>query len=1361
MANVERAFGVTNIKHHIPLVLDLDVFNYDAWRELFLTHCLTFDVLGHVDGTATPTDDDDIQWKKRDGLVKLWIYGTLAPPLFKSSFKTGGSAREVWLRIENQFRNNKESRAIQLDNDLRTQDIGDKTVRDYSQGLKSIADLLENVEAPVTDRTLVMYMLNGLNEKFDNIINVIKHQKPFPTFEEARNMLELEETRLKKPHRASATHTDTPSSSTALIAAVSETKPTENQRQHPRQNNRGNRRGGRGRGRYNNNQQRAYYGNWNPMPYNNWNGPYNQWQQQFPPQWNNYSTGSQQRQFTPRPQQHEGNMVDNMYQPTRDFAEAFNTMSLTEPSANWYMDSGASSHLASTAGNLQSVFKLNTGNSVVVGNGSTIPIQYSGNTLISSDTRPLALKNVLVAPKIVKNLISVRKFTKDNWCTVEFDPFGFTVKDLQSRKTLLRSDSSGDLYPIPPDLPTHHHSAFIAEPPSLWHKRLAHANNETLKSLVSSSLLSCNKDTTPLCHACQLGKHIKLPFSVSNNKSIMPFDLIHSDLWTSPVPSMSGIKYYVLFLDDFSHYLWVYPLRRKSEVFSKFLHFHSYVKNQFKTTIKALQCDNGGEYNNKQFLQFFSEQGIVFRFSCPHTSQQNGKAERMIRTINNAIRCLLFQAKMSPTFWAEALHAAAHILNILPSSAIDHKSPHLLLFGNTPTYTHLRVFGCLCFPNVNYSNLSKLSPRSTPCLFLGYPTNHRVYRCLDLKTKRIFLSRHVVFDESTFPCAQIHTPSTKPYHFLEGTDTISPLFRSILINSTPPPMDNPVAPAATSETQVPNTVSPPPNVLPVTAAPTRMTTRGQAGIVKPKKIFSLLTSSISRLPSSPQKALLDPNWNPSMTEEYSAQIKNKTWRLVPKPYNANVINSIWLYKYKYDADGNLRSHKSRLVANGKTQEEGIDYDETFSPVVKPATIRSVLDIALRNGWEMKQLDVKNAFLHGTISEDIYMHQPPGFVDKDHPHYVCKLEKALYGLKQAPRAWNSRFSTYLQQLGFVTTKSDASLFVYKQQGQLAYLLLYVDDIILTGSSKQLLHNITMKLKSEFPMTDMGTLGYFLGIKVDHNKAGIFLSQKQYALDIIQRAGMKDCKPLSTPADVNSKLAAEAEDKIADPKQYRSLAGALQYLTFTRPDIAYEVQQVCLFMHDPRQSHLHALKRIIRYVQGTAAFGLQMYKSSSNAITAYSDADWAGCPDTRRSTSGYCVYIGDNLISWSSKRQQTVSRSSAEAEYRGVANTVAESCWIRNLLLELHQPVSKATLVFCDNISSVYLSSNPVKHQRTKHVELDLHFVREKVAIGQVRVLHVPSAHQYADIFTKGLPSSLFIAFRSSLTVKDINAYTEGG
>ncbi|XP_062081272.1 uncharacterized mitochondrial protein AtMg00810-like [Humulus lupulus] len=299
-----------------------------------------------------------------------------------------------------------------------------------------------------------------------------------------------------------------------------------------------------------------------------------------------------------------------------------------------------------------------------------------------------------------------------------------------------------------------------------------------------------------------------------------------------------------------------------------------------------------------------------------------------------------------------------------------------------------------------------------------------------------------------------------------------------------------------------------------------------------------------------------------------------------------------------------------------------------------------------------------------------------------------------------------------------------------------------------------------LASEFAMKDLGPLSFFLGIAVTRHAHGLFLSQTQYAAKIIDRAGMSNCSPCPTPVDTKSKLSATADTPYDDPTKYRSLAGALQYLTFTRPDISYAVQQICLHMHAPTNEHMSALKRIIRYLQGTLSFGLHLSKSNIHRIISYTDADWGGCPDTRCSTSGYCVYLGDNLISWSSKRQPTLSRSSAEAEYRGVANVVSDSCWLRNLLLELHCPIQKATLVYCDNVSAIYLSGNPVQHQRTKHIEMDIHFVREKVARGEVRVLHVPSRYQIADIFTKGLPRVLFNDFRDSLSIREPPASTEG-
>lgn len=576
------------------------------------------------------------------------------------------------------------------------------------------------------------------------------------------------------------------------------------------------------------------------------------------------------------------------------------------------------------------------------------------------------------------------------------------------------------------------------------------------------------------------------------------------------------------------------------------------------------------------------------------------------------------------------------------------------------------------------------------------------------------------------------------------------------MESPPPPI-----PRQTPLPNVPPLAPPPTQIPPPTQNTHSMVTRGKSGITKPRVPLCLHTDqTISPLPFSHVQAAKDPICNNSMFVEYDALIKKGTWILVPRPKDTNIVRSMWLHKHKFNADGTIRCHKSRLVANGKSQQQGIDCDETFSPVVKPATIRTVLHVALVRDWPLHQLDVKNAFLNGDLAETVYMHQPPGFVDKSKPDHVCLLKRSLYGLKQSPRAWNTRFAMYVRRLGFKQSLSDQSLFVLYSGHNIAYLLLYVDDIVLTASSPALLKRIITSLNSEFEMSDQGPLHHFLGITVKRDSSGLLLHQQNYAADILHRANMTNCNPCLTPVDTKQKLSADDTPPVSDPTQYRSLAGDLQYLTFTRPDIAFAVQQICLFMHDPREAHLNALKRILHYVKGTLTHGIRMTRSPSLSLTAYSDADWAGCPSTRLSTSGYCVFLGDNLISWSSKRQQTISRSSAEAEYRGVANSVSETTWLRNLLFEMKINLSRATVFYCDNISDIYLSSNPVQHQRTKHVEIDIHFVREKVALGHVRVLHVPSAQQFADIFTKGLPSPLFIDFRTSLTVRPSDASTAG-
>ncbi|GJW65041.1 ribonuclease H-like domain-containing protein [Tanacetum coccineum] len=403
-----------------------------------------------------------------------------------------------------------------------------------------------------------------------------------------------------------------------------------------------------------------------------------------------------------------------------------------------------------------------------------------------------------------------------------------------------------------------------------------------------------------------------------------------------------------------------------------------------------------------------------------------------------------------------------------------------------------------------------------------------------------------------------------------------------------------------------------------------MVTCFHVGTNRPVERLTLHVSSVSPVPRSYHEVFNDVNWHSAMQDEYNALIKNSTWTLVPRPPDVNVVWCMWVFCHKYLADGTLSHHKARLVANGSTKLEGVDVDETFSPVVNLGTICTVLSLAASRHWSVHQLDLKNAFLHGDLSE-----------------------------------------------------------------------------------------------TEFAMTNLGSLNYFLGISVTLDSSRMFLSQKKYAVEILERVGMVHCNPSRTPVDTESKLGTTG-DVVSDPTLYRSLAGSLQYLTFTRPDISYAVQQ--------------------------------LFSYSTTDLVAYSDADWDGYPTTRRSTSGYCVFLGNNLLSWSAKRQPTLSRSSTEAEYRGVVNVVAETCWLRNLLRELHTPLSFATLVYCDNVSAVYLSSNLVQHQRTKHIEIDIHFVRDLVATGQVRVLHVPSRYQFADIFTKGLPTALFEEFRSSLSVR---------
>ncbi|GKC26045.1 ribonuclease H-like domain-containing protein [Tanacetum coccineum] len=1135
------------VTHHhlltrVPVKLEFDDWNYGSWEFFFDQLCDSYDVSKYIHGNPSGTATSN------------------PPPLTPEELK------EAWDFISDLVEDNKHSRTSPLKAELRSVKLGDLSMEAYFQKIESLMTILASLDSPVSDEDVVHYVIDGLPEKYNQMrLKTIPEDSssssPMVLLAESSTSRRPSNPQVKslrpcfnfakgscrygsdcrylhdatsKPAASSSRHSS--HTTEALLIKLLDKLGVNDI----------------GQTRVSNNNTTtttpiAYTATANPVPVHysaQSHNPHSAQQVITPPtQYAAQTILPQPAQYVPpppgftylptvaqqaaqpshvQPQPAHGSsatpgLMDNTSQATL-LPQAFTTGTLHDPATgNWNMDTGASSHLNNSVTSLNTIFNSCMYPSVSVGDGHSIPVTNSGHSILPTTSRSLHLHNVLITPHIVKNLIYVRQFVRDNNCTIEFDSFGFSVKDFLTRRVLLRCDSTGDLYPVTSPSPIPH--AFLVSQHT-WHQRLGHPGSEVLRRLVSSKSISCSKEKPPvLCHACQLGKHVRLPFVSSNNVVHSCFDIIHSDVWTSPISSLSGFKYYVLFLDHYSQFCWVYPLLRKSDVLSKFVLFRKFVHTQFNCEIKSFQCDHGGEFDNRALHKLFVENGIQFRFSCAHTSQQNGHA-----------------------------------------------------------------------------------------------SNHRGYRCFNLNTKQIFISRHVTFDETVFRYGTVTNTTPTQYSFLDDSPDIPQII---------PPTIPTVPPTAT--------------ILPTTSALPLASTHGPTSP-------SPLNSPAAQHPTSPPTTQKTPLHHappttppvalfPSMPHSPSAQTPVAAQSTPQSQSTAGSTISIIP-----DPPNNPTRYKARLVANGSTQIEGVDVDETFSLVVKPAV----------------------------------------------------------------SLWAQASPT---SLGTDT----------------AYLLLYVDDIVLTASSETLL-------------------------------------QQKYTVEILERAGMVNCNPCRTPVDTESKLG-DTGDIVSDPTLYRSLVGSLQYLTFTRPDISYAVQ-VCLHMHDLREPHFSALKQILRYIRGSLDYGLQLFSSSTTDLVAYVDADLAGCPTTRRSTAGYCMFLGNNLLFCSSKRQPTLSRSSAEAEYRGVANAVAETCWIRNLLRELHSLLSSATLVYCDNVSAVYLSCNPVQHQRIKHIKIDIHFVRDLVAAGQVRVLHVPSHYQFADIFTKGLPSTLFEEFRSSLSVRCPPALTAG-
>ena len=502
----------------------------------------------------------------------------------------------------------------------------------------------------------------------------------------------------------------------------------------------------------------------------------------------------------------------------------------------------------------------------------------------------------------------------------------------------------------------------------------------------------------------------------------------------------------------------------------------------------------------------------------------------------------------------------------------------------------------------------------------------------------------------------------------------------------------------------------------------------------------LTTSSIISEPTTYSQAATDPLWNEAMNKELSALQENQTWEVVSLPANKKPIGCKWVYKVKYKADGTIERYKARLVAKGYTQKYGIDFKETFSPVVKMPTIRAVLALAASHQWPIYQLDVNNAFLHGDLHEEVYMNMPPGIPNPHHK--VCKLKKSLYGLKQASRQWYAKLLAELLLQGFQQSKADHSLFIKKSGINIIIATVYVDDILLTGTDALGINDLKKHLDTIFSIKDLGKLSYFIGMEVTYTNQGIILSQKKFTKELLQNCGFDLHTVAATPFPINLKLHSEEGPLCTDAEHYRSIIGKLNFLTNTRPDLSYAVQILSQFMPAPRQPHLQALHHVLRYIHGTVGQGILLNGHNELKLQAFSDADWASCPYSRKSITGYLVLLGGSPISWKSKKQSTVSRSSSESEYRAMASAASEIIWVLRLLSELGVHHLQPVTLHCDSQSAIHIAKNPVFHERTKHIEVDCHFTRDKVLEGLIQLTCLPTKSQVADLFTKALPSPYF-------------------
>lgn len=1038
--------------------------------------------------------------------------------------------------------------------------------------------------------------------------------------------------------------------------------------------------------------------------------------------------------------------------------------------STWYIDSGATAHMTNRRefiSNKRKPIKAE----VIVANSQSIKVECICDVRQKcNDGTEVLIKDVQYIPGLCASLLSVSQIVKSDM-EVIFNKNGCKIVDKNSKiiatGSLINNMFTLDAVPIVKDFACA--SKFQDNDLELWHKRFGHANVQKVKLLLD--LKNINKQINEFkCATCVKGKQSRKPFNADASRATNLLELIHSDVCgPTSVKSIGGGSYYVIFVDDFSRKVFAYVIKSKGEVFNKFVDFKNFVEKQTGKNIKALCRIFEFELRSISCCAWTRREK-----SAPYTPQQNGLAERMNQTIVEKVRCLLFEAGLEKVFWGEAVLAAADIVNVLPNSANGNKIPNEVWYGKKPDLSMFKVFGCRAMAKIPDEKRKKLDSKSAECILLRIEPGAKAFRLYDRETKKVIISRDVVFFENErnsvnpvkdfnyyFPCfdeisgetveADIRaadsgeksddvnestTGNDTTIHEVSGDETLDDSNGSDdFVNARQDDSDDP---SFRTRASIPD-------------ASTRPVTRGM-------NIFNFLQNHQADLafmidePNTYKQAIESEekdDWNRAMKEEFDSLIQNETWELVSRPLNECVVTNRWVFKRKINTDGSIERFKARLVARGFTQEYGVNYYETFSPVVRFTSIRMMVAIAVNRKMKIKQFDVKTAFLYGELSENVFMKQPKGF--EDGTNRVCKLRKSLYGLKQASRCWNRRFKYFIEVFGFVACPSDPCVFVSNRNNSLMILAIHVDDGLIISDSDEDIHMVIIHLQKQFEIKVM-QVGCFLGIQIEKNKDGsIFIHQQAYAQKVLNRFEMNNCNTVCVPSDPSQVLHEFAESELS-VCSYREMVGSLMYLAVaTRPDISFSVGLVSRFLEKPTIVHENAVRRILKYLKGTLKYGILYSGNHDEKLLGYSDADYAGDNVTRRSTSGFAFLYGNGIISWCSERQKSVSLSTTESEYIAASNAVKELVWLKRILNELLD--KNVDVVFhMDNQSAIRLIKNPEFHKRSKHIDVRYHFIREKFEENCFKLEFLPSNEMIADIFTKPLAKDKFEFFRSLMNVE---------